>query len=104
MIGSMAGNGSLAGALKACHSACLLEIFFFFFLFSCKGHTRQAYPCHSARSPVGPGRAKNSRDYMNSSSLSVGKKNGREDNVTLSLYPIPSSDLLGLAEPTQLFD
>ena len=41
---------------------------------------------------------------MNSSSLSVGKKNGREDNVTLSLYSIPSSDLLGLAEPTQLFD
>jgi hypothetical protein len=50
MIGSVAGNGSLAGALKACHSACLLE----FMDFSCKGHTRQAYPCHGARSPVGP--------------------------------------------------
>ena len=37
MIGSMAGNGSLAGALKACHSACLLEIFFFFFFFLARG-------------------------------------------------------------------
>lgn len=86
MIGAMAGNGSLAGALKACHSACLLEFMDFFFF---PRGTRDR-PILATEIPSGAERAKNSRDYMNSSSLSV-EKIGREDNVTLFLYSIPSS-------------